>query len=44
MTNGAECTIEKINYRVPSSIRPSIIWVLFQDSAIGRHYCREYSH
>ena len=37
MTNGAECTIEKIDYRVPSSIRPSIIWVLFQDSAIGRH-------
>ena len=44
MTNGAECTIEKIDYRVPSSNRPSIIWVLFQDSTIGRHYCREYSH
>ena len=44
MTNGAECTIEKIDYRVPSSNRPSVIWVLFQDSNIGRHYSREYSH
>ena len=44
MTNGAECTIEKIDCRVPSSNRPSVIWVLFQDSTIGRHYSREYSH
>ena len=25
MTNGAECVIEKINYRVKDSTRPSII-------------------
>ena len=28
MTNGAECLIEKIDYRVRDSTRPSIIWVL----------------
>ena len=31
MTNGAECIIKKIDYRVPGSLRPSIIWVLFQE-------------
>ena len=31
MTNGAECIIKKIDYRVPGSSRPSIIWVLFQE-------------
>ncbi|XP_078342943.1 uncharacterized protein LOC144628684 [Oculina patagonica] len=44
MTNGAECTVEKIDYRVPDSTRPSIIWVLFRDPHIGRHFRREYAH
>ena len=30
MTNGAECIIKKIVYRVEGSSRPSIIWVLLQ--------------
>ena len=44
MTNGAECTVKKIDYRVADSTRPSIVWVVFQDTNIGRHWEREYSH
>ena len=44
MTNGAECIIKKIDYRVPGSTRPSIIWVLFQEEHIGKDYRKEYSH
>jgi len=44
MTNGAECTVEKIDYRVPDSTRPSIVWVMFKDPNIGHHWRREYSH
>ena len=44
MTNGAECIITKIDYRVPGSSRPSIIWVLFQEEHIGKDYCKECSH
>ncbi len=44
MTNGAECIIKKIDYRVPGSSRPSIIWVLFQEERIGKDYRKEYSH
>ena len=40
MTNGAE----KIDCRVPGSLRPSIIWVLFQEQHIGSVYRRQYSH
>ena len=29
MTNGTECTVCKIDYRVPGSDRPSILWVQF---------------
>ena len=36
--------LNKIDYRVPDSTRPSIIWVLFQDPHIGRQYRKEYSH
>ena len=43
MTNGAECIIKKVDYRVPGSSRPSIIWVLFQEY-IGKDYRKEYSH
>ena len=44
MTNGAECVVKKIDYRVADSTRPSIIWVIFQDPNIGHHWKREYSH
>ena len=44
MTNGAECIIKRIDYRVPGSSRPSIIWVLFQEEHIGKDYRKEYSH
>ena len=44
MTNGAECIIQKVDYRVPGSLRPSIIWVLFQEEHIGKDYRKEYSH
>ena len=44
MTNGAECIIQKVDYRVPGSSRPSIIWVLFQEENIGKDYRNEYSH
>ena len=44
MTNGAECIIEKIDYRVSGSSGPSIIWVSFQENYIGNEYRREYSH
>ena len=44
MTNGAECIIKKVDYRVQDSLRPSIIWVLFQEEHIGKDYRKEYSH
>ena len=44
MTNGAECIIKKVDYRVPGSTRPSIIWVLFQEEHIGKDYRKEFSH
>ena len=44
MTSGAECIVKKIDYRVADSTRPSTIWVIFQDTNIGHHWKREYSH
>ena len=44
MTNGAECIIKKVDCRVLGSLRPSIIWVLFQEEHIGKDYRKEYSH
>ena len=44
MTNGAEFIIKKIDYRVPDSSRPSIIWVLFQEQHIRSDYRRQHSH
>ena len=44
MTNGAECIIKKVDYRVPGSSRPSIIWALFQEEHLGKDYRKEYSH
>ena len=42
MSNGVECTIQNIDYRVPGSERPSIIWVLFSNEHIGRDHRREH--
>ena len=44
MTNGAECIVEKIDYRVTNSNRPSIIWVSFPQTNIGKSYRKEYAH
>lgn len=44
MTNGAECIIEKIDYRVINSNRPSIIWLSFPQTNIGKNYRKEYTH
>lgn len=44
MTNGAECMVEKIDYRVTNSNRPSIIWVSFPQTNIGKSHRKEYAH
>ena len=44
LTNGAECVIENIDYRVQNSTRPSIIWVSFPHPDIGRKQRRENAH
>ena len=44
MTNGAECIVEKIDYRVTNSNRPSIIWVSFPQANIGKSRRKEYAH
>jgi len=44
LTNGAECVIENINYRVENCTRPSIIWVSFPHPDIGRNQRRENAH
>lgn len=41
MTNGAECIIKNIDYRIEGSSRPR---VLFQEQHIGNDYRREYSY
>ena len=44
MTNGAECIIEKIDYRIVNSNRPSIIWVSFPLTNIGKSHRKEHAH
>ena len=44
MTNGTECTITKIDYRVAGSKRPSIIWVLFSEASVGKTCRKSYQH
>ena len=44
MTNGVECIIKKVDYRVAGSLRPSIIWVLFPEEHIGKDYRKEFIH
>ena len=43
-TNGVECVIEYIDYRVENSSRPSIILVSFPYLDIGRNQRRENAH
>jgi len=44
LTNGAECIVENIDYRVENSTRPSIIWVSFPYLEIGKKWCKEHAH
>ena len=44
MPNGADCVVQKVDYRVINSTRPSIIWVSFQDSDIGHNQRNEFAH
>lgn len=44
LTNGTECVIENLDYRVENSTRPSIIWVSFPHPDIGRNLLRENAH
>lgn len=44
LTNGAECVIENIDYRVQDSTRPSIIWLSFPHPDIGRKQRRGNAH
>ena len=44
LTNGAECMIQSIDYRVENSTRPSIIWVSFPHPDIGRKHRRQHAH
>ena len=44
LTNGAECVIEYLDYRVENSTRPSIIWVSFPHLDIGRNQRKENAH
>ena len=36
LSNGTDCVVKNIDYRVENSTRPSIIWVLFPNDDIGR--------
>ena len=42
LTNGAECIVKKIDYRVANSSRPSIIWLLFTEQNVGSTQRQEY--
>ena len=44
LTNGSECVIKSIDYRVENSTRPSIIWVLFPKNDIGKKQRKENKH
>ena len=43
LTNGAECVVQDIDYRVTEYQRPSIIWGTFSDATIGTKQRKEYS-
>ena len=44
IANGSTCIIKCIEHRVPETTRPSIVWVLFNDSSIGSKTRQKYKH
>ena len=44
LTNGASCVVKKNDFRVPHSQRCSIVWVLFDDPAVGVSWRTKYKH
>ena len=44
IANGSTCIIKCIEHRVPETARPSIVWVLFNDSSIGSKTRQKYKH
>ena len=43
LTNGATCTLKKIEYK-PSSQIPAILWVQFLDAAVGQTWRQKYNN
>ncbi|XP_061184993.1 uncharacterized protein LOC133193009 [Saccostrea echinata] len=44
LTNGSSCKVELIERRMEGILRPSIVWVNFLDSAIGKTTRKKYKH
>ena len=44
IANGSTCIIKCIEHRVPETARPSIVWVLFNDSSVGSKTRQKYKH
>ena len=44
MTNGAECALKEIDYKVENCDRPTIIWVLFDELDVGKCSHKENGH
>ena len=44
LTNGSTCVVKFIEYKMEGTDRPSIIWVLFQDSQIGQSTREKFSN
>ncbi|XP_062615034.1 uncharacterized protein LOC134276764 [Saccostrea cucullata] len=44
LTNGSSCTVYLVENKLPSVSRPSIVWVKFLDSAVGRIARQKYRH
>ncbi|XP_062584589.1 uncharacterized protein LOC134246276, partial [Saccostrea cucullata] len=44
LTNGSSCTVFLVENRLPGVSRPSIVWVKFLDSAVGRIARQKYRH
>ena len=44
LTNGAPCCVKKFDYRVSHSDRVSIVWVEFDDEAVGLAWRQKYKH
>ena len=42
LTNGAECTVRKIEYKVEGSSGPSVIWVQFDTEDTGHNQRQQY--